>query len=140
MVAIPHSQASNVICFCSALEVQLDDMPYVEGAKYDPYKQCLGGTCQQIIEEITEWANSVDDPHRILLLTGVAGSGKSTIAHTVARLFDHLKHLGASFCFDRAQQAGRRLDWVFTTIARDLVDFDQKLKRSLRNEVQHWGL
>ena len=106
-------------------------MPYAEGAKYDPYKQCLGGTRQQIIEEITEWANSVDDPHRILLLTGVAGSGKSTIAHTVARLFDHLKRLGASFCFDRAQQAGRRLDWVFATIARDLADFDQKLKCSL---------
>jgi len=34
-------------------EVQLDDMPYAEGAKYDPYKQCLGGTRQQIIEEIT---------------------------------------------------------------------------------------
>jgi energy-coupling factor transporter ATP-binding protein EcfA2 len=129
-----------LMCFCSVSEVQLDDMPYAVGAKYDPYKQCLGGTRQQIIEEITEWANSVDDPHRILLLTGVAGSGKSTIAHTVARLFDHLKRLGASFCFDRAQQAGRRLDWVFTTVARDLADFDQKLKCSLRNEVQRRGL
>ena len=106
------------------------------GASYNRDKQCL---CQvpvrQSLRKSPSGVNTVDDSHRILLLTGVAGSGKSTIAHTVAGLFDRLKRLGASFCFDHAQQADRGVDVAFPTIARDLADFDPKLKSSLCNAV-----
>ena len=74
------------------------------------------------------------------LLSGVAGSGKSTIAHTIAAHFDKLKRLGASFCFDHSHQGGQRLDLVFSTIARDLADFDPKVKRSLKHVVQQRGV
>lgn len=137
MIGITRSISNT---FLSVSEVQLDDLPYAKGAKYNPDKQCLPGTRQKIIEEITQWANTMDNPHCILLLTGVAGSGKSTIAHTVAGLFDHLKCLGASFCFDHAHQADRGLDCVFPTIACDLADFDPKLKSSLQIEVQYRNL
>ena len=123
--------------FCSVLQVQLDDMPYVVHAKYDPYKQCLSGTCQQIIEEITQWVNGVDDPHCILLFTGSLAPESPPLLiqwQSYLTTWSILEHLSVS------QQAGRRIDWVFTTIACDLADFDQKLKCSLQNEVQHWGL
>ena len=120
----------------AAVEVQLDDMPYADGAGYDPNRKCLAGTRGDILDEITDWVNGGDDVPAIFFLSGVAGSGKSTIAHTVAGSFDKLKRLGASFCFDHARQAERRLDFVFSTIARDLAEFDPEIKKILKQAVQ----
>ncbi|KAH7922058.1 WD40 repeat-like protein [Leucogyrophana mollusca] len=113
-----------------AAEVDLNDMPYAEGARYDPEKECLPGTREQIIEEICDWING-DGDNRLYLLTGVAGCGKSAIAHTVAQRFDKLGRLGSSFCFDRSRQSARRPDNLFSTIARDLADLSPQHKRSL---------
>ena len=116
-------------------------MLYADGAKYDPFKQCLSGTREPVIDEIIQWANDADDPHSIFLLSGVAGSGKSTIAHTVAGYFDQLNRLGASFCFDiNAHQAEQRLNYIFSTIGTDLANFDPVIKTSLKNAVQKRGL
>lgn len=124
------------VVFYPETEVRLDDMPYANGAEYDPSKKCLTGTRNNIVDEIIDWVNSGENVPSIFLLTGVAGSGKSTIAHTVAGCFDKLKRLGASFCFDHAHQAERRLDIVFSTIGRDLADFDIEIKKSLKHAVQ----
>jgi ABC-type dipeptide/oligopeptide/nickel transport system ATPase component len=73
---------------------------------------------------------------RMFVLSGVAGSGKSSIAHTIARLFDDVGRLGSSFCFDRSNQAKLRPDAFFSTIARDLADLDPQRKQSLWRVVQ----
>jgi hypothetical protein len=107
-------------------------MPYAPGARFDADKGCLPGTREKIIDEISDWVNSdTDDTPRIFFLNGVAGAGKSAIAHTVARLFDGLGRLGSSYCFDRAHQAERSPDNVFSTIARDLADLDRERKALL---------
>src|SRR5436189_2214521 len=98
-------------------------MPYAAGAKFNSEKECLPGTRTKIINDITDWVNNPEAP-RMCLLTGVAGSGKSSIANTLAHLFDELGRLGSSFCFDRSHAAERRPDNVFSTIARDLADLD----------------
>jgi len=91
-----------------------------------------------VIEEIIQWANSPngDDVPRIFLLSGVAGSGKSAIAHTIAKLFNVQKRLGSSFCFDRADQANRRPNNLLSTIALDIADLDHHWKASLGNIVK----
>ena len=50
---------------------------------------CMDGTRVKILEDITEWANnrSLASP-RIFWLTGQAGSGKTTIAYTIAKRFE----------------------------------------------------
>ena len=107
-------------------------MPYAEGARFDPDKGCLPGTRTGIVDEICHWVQSSgDNVARMFLLSGVAGSGKSSIAHTVALLFDKLGRLGSSFCFDRFHLADRRPDNVFSTIARDLADLDLGRKHAL---------
>jgi AAA ATPase domain len=117
----------------AAEEIDLNDMLYAEGARFDPEKVCLPHTRDNIIDEINEWINSPnsDDVPRIFYLSGVAGSGKSTIAHTIAHRYEQLGRLGSSFCFDRADQANRRPDNIFSTIARDLADLDPQRKRVL---------
>ena len=91
-----------------------------------------------IIKEIIQWVNSPngDDVPRIFLLSGVAGSGKSAIAHTIAKLFYGQKRLGSSYCFARADQASRRPDNLLSTIALNIADIDQHWKMSLGNIVK----
>ena len=77
-----------------------------------------------------------DDVPRMFLLSGVAGSGKSAIAHTIANLFYKQKRLGSSYCFARADQANRRPNNLLSTIALDIADVDEHWKISLDNIVK----
>ncbi|KAF9462782.1 hypothetical protein BDZ94DRAFT_1165108 [Collybia nuda] len=115
----------------------LDDLIYAAGASCSPEKNCLPGTRQSIIDEIVNWAHQPqDNPScQLLWLYGVAGSGKSAIAHTVAHRFDACQRLGSSFCFD-ANQATRGPEHLFSTISRDLADFDNVWRISLSNAVK----
>lgn len=113
-------------------------MPYANGARFDPDKGCIPGTREKIIDEIIQWVNSPngDDVTRVFFLSGVAGSGKSAIAHAIAKLFEQQKRLGSSYCFDRADQVNRRPSNLLSTIALDMADLDHHWKTSLRNTVK----
>jgi hypothetical protein len=119
-------------CHVADAEIVLGDLPYARGARYDIDKGCLPGTRRDLIEEIMEWVNSdAEDVPRVLLLSGMAGVGKSAIAHSLAQLFDGFGRLGSSYCFDRANQADRCPDNLFSTIACDLADLDPERKSAL---------
>jgi hypothetical protein len=119
-------------------DADLKEIPYAVGARFNPDKGCLPGTRQQIIEEITQWVNSPngEDVPCVYFLSGVAGSGKSAIAHTIAQHFDQLGRLGSSFCFDRADQVQRCPNKLFSTISLDIADLDCQWKTALHNVVQ----
>jgi hypothetical protein len=118
-------------------EITLDDMPYAEGARFNVTKGCLPGTRREIIEEIMAWVNDdAEDVSRVFFLSGMAGFGKSAIAHSLAQLFDGFGRLGSSYCFDRANQAKLRPDNLFSTIARDLADLDPERKSALCQVIQ----
>ena len=113
-------------------------MPYAKGARFDAERGCLPGTREEIIEEIIQWINNSngDVASRIFFLAGVAGSGKSAIAHTVAQQFAQLGRLGSSYCFDRADLANRNPRNLFSTIALNIADLDRQWKMSLCNVVK----
>jgi adenylylsulfate kinase-like enzyme len=55
-------------------------------------------------EVIEEWIHTPgDESERILWLCGPAGTGKSSVANTIAERMDSLGRLAASFRFDRHQ-------------------------------------
>src|ERR1700722_2583700 len=118
------------------MEVDLNDMPYARGARFDREKECLAGTREDILDELTDFINSTEDIPRICVLSGAAGTGKSAIAHTLARRFYQLRCLGSSFCFDRTYQTERRPDNVFGTVAHDLANFDPMVKRALGQVIR----
>ncbi|MCJ1349615.1 hypothetical protein MMC31_007856, partial [Peltigera leucophlebia] len=70
----------------------------------------------------------------IFWLNGMAGTGKSTIARTVARKLDEESRLGASFFFSRGQADRDRAAKLFTSIARSLANLPYK---SLRDQWKH---
>src|SRR6266702_1205930 len=66
---------------------------------------------------------------RSLVLFGQAGTGKSSIAHEVARRFDKMHT--SSFIFLRKEQSKREAYHLFTTLARDLSDRYPSFKTAL---------
>lgn len=100
-------------------------------------KACLPGTREAIIQEICDVLNDPsEDSPRICLLTGVAGSGKSAVAHSIARLYDEQKRLGSSYCFLRSDIAKRNPQNLFSTIACNLSDHDPQYKFELWQVVK----
>jgi DNA polymerase III delta prime subunit len=97
----------------------------------DTRKICLEGTRNEILNEITAWINNPVDNTRVFWLHGNAGTGKSSIAHTIAYRFKKLGRLGSCYCLNRNEMAEQRDKNIFTTIARDLADRDKQMRREL---------
>ncbi|KAG8932224.1 hypothetical protein FRC01_000090 [Tulasnella sp. 417] len=125
----------------ATLDLRLLMLPRAQ-ARYDSQSRqnahgCLEGTRKKVLEVIHNWINS-DDPEspRILWLCGLAGIGKSTIAHTIAESADNDHRLGASFFFSRDEADRRNPQLVYPTIASQLARLDHDLKRLVAAAVE----
>ncbi|KAL4862580.1 hypothetical protein BDV12DRAFT_41942 [Aspergillus spectabilis] len=99
---------------------------YVEkGAFYDSYVNqhedfCFPGTRTELLSQILEWAKSPNEKC-VFWLNGMAGTGKSTIARTVAQLFKDKGQLGATFFCKRGEANRGNARYLVSTITRQLV-------------------
>jgi predicted ATPase len=109
--------------------IDLNGILYAEGARFTAKHGCLYGTNQKILADILSLLNGTkqDITHQVVLLTGMAGVGKSAIARMIAELFDDQKHLGSSFFFDRLDDVKNRTNNVFSPVARDTADLDPRI-------------
>ncbi len=91
------------------------------------------GTRTAYLDFIVNWVN---DPasERCLVLFGQAGTGKSSIAHEIARRFDKMHRLTSSFIFLRKGQ--HKPDHLFTTLVRDLSDRYPSFKTALGRVIK----
>jgi len=85
--------------------VDLGKLETAEGATYNSWtegelSQCLPDTRTDLLEQIAGWTAD-QAGKRIFWLCGKAGTGKSTIARTVAKKLDDDSLLGASFFFQK---------------------------------------
>ena len=106
-------------------KIDLAKLPIAKGASFDSYTEelnakCLANTRVEIQEQIMEWVKRRDDKH-IFWLSGMAGTGKSTIARTIAQSFANQGRLGASFFFKRGEGDRGNASRLFTTVAADLM-------------------
>jgi hypothetical protein len=121
--------------FVIELDAKIREIPYGFNSRFSPDKGCLMGTRVAFLDFIINWVN---DPasERGLVLFGQAGTGKSSIAHEIARLFDDMHRLTSSFIFLRREQSVRKAYHFFTTLARDLADRYPSFKIALGNVVK----
>jgi len=107
----------------------LNLLPYVDGASWNSSLVCHHETRKDILDDIMGFLTAADDASelRIVLLTGVAGCGKTAIAHTVAKACAQSKDvtLGSSFFFSSEGSERRRPDKLFSTVARDICGRDR---------------
>ncbi|KAH8585978.1 putative F-box and wd40 domain protein [Bisporella sp. PMI_857] len=106
-------------------------LPIAENAPFDSYDKrhdplCLPNTRTGVLHEIISWFTQ--DKKCIFWLNGAAGTGKSTIARTVARKYFKEKRLGASFFFLRGSRDASHAGKFFTSIAFQLASQSDILK------------
>ncbi|KAJ6542901.1 hypothetical protein B0H19DRAFT_853278, partial [Mycena capillaripes] len=86
---------------------------------------CMDGTRVDIIRDLVARLTSTPDSIRVVMLSGVAGSGKSTIAKTVATILAEEKNtLAASFFFSRDHTDRKEITHLATTLAMQLADYN----------------
>lgn len=121
---------------------RLEGLPRAKYARYnahraDPLQGCLEGTRVDILEEIYIWANREDDQVPcVFWVHGLAGTGKSTLAYTVAERSERNGTLGASFFF--SQEGAPELHdsaLVLPTIAHQLAQFSYEYAGALADAL-----
>ncbi|KAJ6485356.1 WD40 repeat-like protein [Mycena vitilis] len=82
---------------------------------------CLQGTRVQLLDEISDGLMAPEATSSVLWLSGVAGSGKSTITTTISVFFRGLHRLGGFLFFDRNNPSRSHPDRVIRTLAHFLA-------------------
>ena len=81
---------------------------------------CLKGTRSAVLDEIELWTRDFYKPP-VYWLNGLAGTGKTTIAQTIAERMSAEGQLGASFFCSRDFEDRRDLKFIFPTLAVQLA-------------------
>ena len=106
---------------------------------------CLKGTRKAVLDEIESWSKD-SSMSSVYWLNGLAGTGKSTIAQTIAERIFADGRLGASFFCSRDFKDRRNLHYIFPTLAFQLAhkypDFRSILVPFLRSnpDIGHESL
>ncbi|KYG41272.1 hypothetical protein M433DRAFT_159236 [Acidomyces richmondensis BFW] len=117
----------------------LRSLPTAKAAPFNSYQRqheptCLSGTRADLLQDIYDWADSERSP-AIFWLSGLAGTGKSTIAQTVAKGYHQKGRLAASFFFSRASGEVNHAGNFVTTIAVQLADSIPELKSKICDAI-----
>jgi hypothetical protein len=125
--------------FVTAVDAKISEIPYKKGSRFPPDKGCLPGTRKAFLDFIVDWVNNPASEQRILVLFGLAGTGKSSIAHEIAGRFDEMHRLTSSFIFVRKEQSKNEAHHLFTNIAHNLADryplFKAALGRVVKDDI-----
>lgn len=105
------------------------------GKDYDP--QCLQNTRVEVLRQIRAWADG-DDRRYIFWLRGWAGTGKSTIARTIAREYHDKGCFMASFFFARGDadvsHAEKFVGTIASQLAQRCIAFRSLLVKAISND------
>lgn len=117
----------------SNLNDVLKILPMAADAPFNTYQRqhdptCLPDTRVELLRDIYNWADGRDE-RCIFWLNGLAGTGKSTIARSVARKYFDDNRLGASFFFSRGGgdvgHAGKFVTSIAWQLANSIPSLDQ---------------
>jgi len=145
----PAAATENTDVFSSQDDVLLR-LPRADAAAFSSPRLehepvCLDGTRTNLLNDIILWSRSLTGPC-IFWLNGMAGTGKSTIARTLARSWSTESRLGASFFFSRGGGDLARASKIFTTLAYQLArtrpEFTVALGRAIKEypDIAEQGL
>ncbi|KAJ7121439.1 WD40 repeat-like protein [Mycena epipterygia] len=97
---------------------------------------CLLGTRRKLLDDVTDWVTVPSESGNVLWLSGVAGSGKSTVSTTVSESFWPVDRLGAFLFFDRNDGARSHPGAVVRTIAYKLALSNPHIASSVAEAIR----
>src|SRR3981189_1372716 len=130
-----------ILCLESDLTAHLEllgKLPVADRSQYDQLDlpKCLVQTRSGILNEIMGWIKT-NDEKQVYWLNGGAGTGKTTVALTIAETIAMDKSkLSASFFCSRAVGDRSSSDRIFPTIARVLADRDAQFRGQLLKAIR----
>ena len=101
----------------------------------DDRPECLENTRKETLDSIYQWVDASGYPN-VLLLIGAAGTGKSTIATTIAGRYQRRRKLGCHMFFLREKSHPGS---VLQSIAYSLAAYNQSIAESLVNQLKDSG-
>ncbi|KAL6359998.1 hypothetical protein LRP88_05694 [Fusarium phalaenopsidis] len=118
----------------------LDRLPTARGAAYDSSDsseepKCLENTRVDVLREIHEWASDPASP-TLFWLSGMAGTGKSTISRTVASRLAGEGNFGGSFFFKKGQTDREDPSKLFTTLAAGLSRWQPAVSKHIKDSIE----
>ena len=116
--------------------LMLDRCRRAHGAGYQHGNRsgCLKGTRESVLNKAEQWAENSEAS--IFWLRGLAGTGKTTIAQTVAQRLFADGRLGASFFCSRGSNDRSDLQLIFPTLAFQLAEQYPRFRSSLVHLLQ----
>lgn len=119
----------------------LDRLPIADGASFDSFSEQHNPTCLQetrvdLLHAISSWIQDPQAPS-IFWLSGMAGTGKSTISRTVAQSVSTNGMLGCSFFFKRGESDRDGVSKLFTTLASQLAARVPALAPLIKSAIDH---
>ena len=122
----------------------IERLPHAKNASYitrqvpnnEEPQGCMAGTREQILDELEAWA--IDDTApKVCWLNGMAGTGKTSIAHTLSERLNEKQMLGASFfCSRSASQEVRDASFIIPTIAAKLSQASPPLRSAMIQTIE----
>ncbi|CAG7845891.1 WD repeat-containing protein 5 [Serendipita indica DSM 11827] len=98
---------------------------------------CMQGTRESVLQTIMYWAEDDSREKPIFWLCDIAGSGKSTVAMSVAETWRTEGALGGQFFFSMASSEASNTEKFCSTMARDLVHHIPSLAPYVAEAVKH---
>ncbi|MCJ1471179.1 hypothetical protein MMC07_009827 [Pseudocyphellaria aurata] len=122
----------------------LSKLSYATGAHFDSIERdnepyCLPNTRVDILSRIIDWSADPGHKRSILWLAGMPGTGKSTIARSIAHTLTKQKRLAANFFFSRGRGDLGHANRLLSTIAVQLAERSRPLKKYISEAIAEDG-
>ncbi|THU76038.1 hypothetical protein K435DRAFT_879809, partial [Dendrothele bispora CBS 962.96] len=135
---------TNVTEILERLNSSIIDRLRYEGTSYDTRvssygvaRECMPGTRIKVLADLESWALG-DGLRKVYWVVGMAGTGKSTILHTLCHNLDDKHLLGGSFFCSRALDDASNAPLIVPSIAHSLASTSPSIKSqivaALKNE------
>ncbi|THU84653.1 WD40 repeat-like protein [Dendrothele bispora CBS 962.96] len=128
---------TNVTEIIERLNSSIIDKLRYEGISYDTRvssygaaRECMPGTRIKVLADLESWAVG-DGSKKVYWVVGMAGTGKSTILHTLCHNLDDKHLLGGSFFCSRASDDASNARLIIPSIAHSLASTSPSIKSQI---------
>ena len=97
---------------------------------------CMAGTRVKILADMEAWASD-DLSTKVYWLVGMAGTGKSTILHTLCEILDGKDMLGGSFFCSRGSENASNARLIVPTIAHSLASTSPCIRSEVIKAIEN---